>query len=189
MFINQPTQFCTAPWKGSMSNQHPGLFSFARPPTSRPSGTQVQCHHQMRGQSSADQAYTYQGTSRGGHYRGQMLFNPHHGAHPVNDMTIYPPHRGEPHPFPPGHGVRWQPSVLCHLLTSHIKAPRTYKPDISCRSSANSHAAQNLHQRITGWHFQTTQSLSAYARHSNWPAAVPPQQSPPQNVRTPVKVY
>jgi hypothetical protein len=81
------------------------------------------------------------------------------------------------------------PLCCVRLLNLHIKTPITYKPGIPCPSSADSQTAQNSCQRVTGWHSQTTQSLSAYARQSNWQVAAPPQQSPPPNVRTPVKIY
>jgi hypothetical protein len=41
---------------------------------------------------------------------------------------------------------------------------------------------------MMGWHHsQMTQSLGAYTRLTNWQAVTPPRESPPGNVRTPVK--
>ena len=112
-----------------------------------------------------------------------MPFNPRHGAYPANGMTVYPPHRGGPHSLHPGPNVRRRPS-LCyiHLLDLYIKTPVTYKPDIRRRSSADSHALQNYLQRMLAWHSRMIQSLSAYAKQSNWQAAMLPQQSPPLSV-------
>ena len=75
------------------------------------------------------------------------------------------------------------------LLNLHIKTSMTHELDIPRRSPAEPHAAQYSHQRMTGWHSQTTQSLGtdAYARQSNGQAATPSQQSPARNVGTPVE--
>ena len=86
-----------------MPNRHHSHSFHARPPTAMPSGRQVQSHHQTRVQSAVGQAHEQQGT--GGLCRNQMPFNPHHGAYPVNDTTVYPPHRGGPRSFHPGHNV------------------------------------------------------------------------------------
>jgi len=54
----------------------------------------------------------------------------------------------------------------------------TYEPDISCQSSADPHAAQNSHRRMMGWDFQTTRSLGAHTRQTNWQAVTPADTSP-----------
>ena len=82
-----------------MPDLHPDLPSLAVPHTAMPSDPQVQSHHH---QLNVSQAYT----TRGECYRGQIPFNLQYGAHLVNDVTGYPPHNGELHPSPSGHGVR-----------------------------------------------------------------------------------
>ena len=75
------------------------------------------------------------------------------------------------------------------LIKLAIKTPMSHELDISRRSLAEPHGAQYSHQRMTGWHSQTTRSLGAdaYARQPNWQAVTPSQQSPARNVGTPVK--
>ncbi|KAF8500868.1 hypothetical protein F5888DRAFT_1309200 [Russula emetica] len=143
-----------------MTNQHPGLYSLARPPS--PHNTQVLSHHHMPVQLGVGQAFAYQGT-RGGSSGAQIPFNPHHGAHPVNTMPVNPPRS-----LHPGYNT-----------------PMANKPDIPRQSLADFYAAQNSHQGhdqgITGWHPQMTQSLGACALHG-LQVAIPPQQSPPKDL-------
>lgn len=104
-----------------MPNQRPSLSSLATLPTAGPSGTQLQSRHRMRVQLGVGQAYTYQGTI-GGRYRDQIPFNLDHGAYPVDDLTVYPPHSsGELHPLLSGHSVSYVDDPLCyvHLKIAH----------------------------------------------------------------------
>ena len=68
-----------------------------------PSEPQVQSYPQTPNQLGVSQAYMYQETG-GEHYSSQIPFDLNYDD-PVNEMTIYPPHSGGPHSFPPGHGV------------------------------------------------------------------------------------
>jgi hypothetical protein len=87
-----------------MPNVHLNPSPFAMPLAAMRS-TQVQNYLQTRVRSVVcpSQTYAYQGfaPTAGGHYSGQIPFNPHHGAHPVNDTIVFPPHLVHP-----GYSVR-----------------------------------------------------------------------------------
>ena len=158
--------------RGGMPDQHPGSSFFAMSPTAMLCVTQVQSHHKMRVQLGADirhmriRRLEEDSASRRSPCQVRRLFTL---------LTV----ENRTHSSPV---IVYVDNPLCHvyLYDLHIKTTMTYKPNIPCRSSTDSHAAQNPHQRITSWHSQTTQSLSAYARQSNWQAAVSTQQSPPK---------
>lgn len=82
-----------------MPDLRPDLASLAVPDTAIPSDPQAQSHHH---QLDVGRAYT----TRGEYYKSQIPFNLQYGAHLVNDVTGYPPHNGELHLSPSGHGVR-----------------------------------------------------------------------------------
>jgi hypothetical protein len=72
-----------------------------------PSDTQLQSHRQIPVQLGLVQAYMHQG-AREECYRdtGQIPFDLHHSAPPVNNMTVYPSHGGEVPLYLPGYNVR-----------------------------------------------------------------------------------
>ena len=87
-----------------MSNLHLNPSPFAMPLAAM-RGIQVQNYRQTRVRSGIcpSQTYAYQGfaPAAGGHHSGQIPFNPHHGAHPVDDTIVFPPQ-----PVLPGYSVR-----------------------------------------------------------------------------------
>ena len=86
-----------------MPDQHLDLSFLA---TSAPmyTGTQIQNHHETSAQLGVGQADTYLGTRRCNAPFKPFDFD--HGAHPVNDKTVYPSHSGEPHLSFPSYSVR-----------------------------------------------------------------------------------
>ena len=67
-------------------------------------------------------------------------------------------------------------------MNLRIKTSMSYIVDVPRPSSAESHAAQIFRPWITAWHSQTTSSLGAYTRQSDWQDATPLQQPPARNV-------
>ena len=119
---------------GRTLNQHPGLASYESPapPLTRPSGTQVPCHHHGVQSHASHVIDSHRGLSN---LRHETPVNFTHGARqPVNFQGIHTHHHtGQPQAFFQGHIVRSRPSRLgvifmnnlCTSRPSHLRSKGT----------------------------------------------------------------